>query len=200
MKIITSTVAFLALTSGMMAGGAIVAAPAAIPFVVSDENYQEADGLYIGAAYSHMSHDIDFLGSTINAEHDYTSLMLSLGYKFNPYIALEGRYNFSLGDNDNDDLTQNSEISVLSLFVKPTYPLAPEMDIYALLGYSMVESDNDADATSVDESAFAWGVGTAYMLTEEFSIFIDYTQYYNDTSRNFDHVIDSFNAGVHYTF
>ena len=164
------------------------------------ENSPEDKGFYIGLAYSHLSHDIDYEGLSTIVELDFNAIMLDVGYKFNPYIAVEGRYNVSLGDTDMDDKADKAEISVLSIFVKPMYPIAPEMDIYALLGYSLTEASNTYDVTSFDEGAFSWGAGASYDMTEEFSVFVEYTQFYNDTLNGFDHVVDSFNIGVTYRF
>lgn len=198
-KIAFSLVAFIALSSNVIAGGDIMPASTAVPLVL-DDDHKDADGLYVGIAYSHMSHDLDFQDRSTNVELDYHGIMINLGYKFNPYIAVEGRYNGSLDDNDQDDYTESSDITVWSLFVKPMYPLAPEMDIYGLVGYSLTEVDNDFEITSMDEGSFSWGAGGSYAMTEDFSLFAEYTQFYNDTLNGFDHVIDSFNIGVFYTF
>lgn len=197
-KFALSMIAVMALSSNVMAGSDTIV-PLVAPVIIENDD-ETADGLYVGLAYTHMSHDLDFRGSTTNVELDYHTIMINLGYKFNPYIAIEGRYHVSLEDNDMDDYTENSDITILSLYVKPMYPISPEMDIYALLGYSMTDASNDSKVTSVDESAFSWGAGASYVMTEDFTLFADYTQYYNDTLNNFDHVIDSFNLGVTYTF
>ncbi len=162
------------------------------------ERSPEDKGFYIGLAYSHLSHDIDHGNLTTNYELDFNALMLEAGYKFNPYIAVEGRYNVSLGDTDVDDQLDDAEVSVLSLFVKPMYPIAPEMDIYVLLGYSLTDAGHFHDIISFDEGGFSWGGGASYDITEEFSIFAEYAQFYNDTLNGFDHVVDSFNIGVTY--
>lgn len=199
-KIRFSIVALIALSSNAVAGGDIMPVSSGVPLVLGDEDYKDANGLYVGIAYSHMSHDLDYKDSGTNVELDYHSIMINLGYKFNPYIAIEGRYNGSFDDNDMDDYTENSDVTAWSFFVKPMYPLAPEMDIYGLLGYSQTEANNDSKATSVDEGSFSWGAGGSYAMTEDFSLFAEYTQFYNDTLNGFDHVIDSFNIGVFYTF
>lgn len=166
----------------------------------SEDDTKEDGGLYLGLAYSHLSHDIDYENRSTNVELDFHAIMLQAGYKFNPYIAVEGRYNVSLGDTDRDDYMDKADGSVLSLFVKPMYPIAPEMDIYALLGYSLTDVSNDVDITSFDEGAFSWGLGASYDMTEEFAVFADYTRFYDDTLRGFDHVVDGFNIGLTYKF
>jgi len=164
------------------------------------ENAPEDKGFYIGLAYSHLSHDIDHESSTIQNELDFPALMLDVGYKFNPYIAIVGRYNITFDDTDMDDQVHNADMSVLSFFVKPMYPLAPEMDIYALLGYSLTDASYANNKLSLDEGAFSWGAGASYDMTEDISVFVEYTQFYNDTLNGFDHVVDSFNLGLNYKF
>jgi len=168
--------------------------------LAEEERAPEDKGFYAGLAYSHLSHDNDFAGISTNFELDFYAVMLNVGYKFNPYIAVEGKYNISLGDTDNDNTLQSGDLSVFSIFVKPMYPLAPEMDIYVLLGYSLTNADYSNINASLDEGAFSWGAGAAYNVIEDVSIFAEYTQFYNGTLNGLDHVIDSFNIGVNYKF
>ena len=178
----------------------VIVGMSSLGFAAENTESEKDKGFYAGIAYSHLSQDIDYQDLTTNVELDFNAVMFQVGYKFNPYIAVEARYNVSLGDTDVDDLLDSAEVSVLSLFAKPMYPIAPEMDIYVLLGYSMVDASNSNNATSFDESAFSWGAGAAYSLTEEMAVFVEYTQFYNDTFNGFDHVVDSFNVGVSYQF
>lgn len=184
----------------ILASAAIVALSSLGFAAENREGNKEDGGFYLGLAYSHLSHDIDYERLTTNVELDFNAIMLQAGYKFNPYVAVEGRYNVSFSDTDLDDHMDNADGSVLSLFVKPMYPIAPEMDIYALLGYSLTDASNDLSITSVDEGAFSWGLGALYDITEEFNIFADYTRFYDDRLTGFDHVVDSFNIGVNYKF
>ena len=161
---------------------------------------EEDKGIYLGLAYSHLSHDLDVEGTGIYRELDFNAVMFEVGYKFNPYVAVTGRYNFSLGDSDSDNLMDSADLSVFSLFVKPMYPIAPEMDIYLLLGYSFVDGSYSNNAVSLSESSFSWGAGASYDMTEDFSVFAEYTYLYGDTNNGFDHVVDSFNIGLMYKF
>lgn len=198
-KTILSIVALIPLSSNVMAGGDVVPVESNVGGFWTEDG-KDAYGLYVGVAYTHLSHDLDFKGLGEKVELDYHGIMINLGYKFNPYVAVEGRYQGSLDDNDQDDFTQSSDVTVWSFFVKPMYPIAPEMDIYGLLGYSLTDSSNDLALTSVDEGAFSWGAGASYDMTEDITLFGEYTQLYNDTLNGFDHVIDSFNIGLIYKF
>jgi len=166
----------------------------------ANEDAPEDKGFYVGLAYSHLSDDIDNEDKTTAVEADFNAVMLEVDYKFNPYISVEGKYNVSLGNTDMDNYLKSAKVSVLSFFVKPMYPIAPEMDIYALLGYSSVDASYSTNLFSLNEGSFAWGAGASYDMTEEFAVFAEYTQFYNDTLNGFNHVIDSFNIGVTYKF
>ncbi|MDQ7046572.1 MAG: hypothetical protein Q9M39_02760 [Sulfurovum sp.] len=68
-----------------------------VPVESETLDYAPADkGFYLGLAYNHLSHDIDHENLGTNYELDFAAVMFDIGYKFNPYIAVEGRYNISL--------------------------------------------------------------------------------------------------------
>lgn len=72
--------------------------------------------------------------------------MLQAGYKFNQYVAVEGRYWIGLEEGMEVDLGINGDLTVdtWGLYVKPMYPVTEAFDIYALLGYA--SSDASAKA------------------------------------------------------
>jgi opacity protein-like surface antigen len=196
-KIVLSLGAIIAMSSLGFAGGNVM--PVVVPVVVDEPT--EDEGLYLGLAYTHLSHDADHRGATIVSEMDFSAVTLQAGYKFNPYIAVEGRYGFTLGDSSDSGLTiDDAEIGVWGIYIKPMYPVSPEFDIYALLGYAGTKAEDRNNVLEVDESGFSWGVGAAYSVTEEFSVFADYVVFYDDSSVRYDHVIDGFNFGVSYQF
>ena len=169
----------------------------------------EDEGLYLGLAYTHLTQDIDHSGDTIVSEMDFSALSLQLGYKFNPYIAVEGRYAMTFGDPDVEGrlpVNNDAEVKVWAIYAKPMYPVAPEFDIYALLGYAGTEAtgsftiDGENRSFEVDESGFSWGAGAVYTITEEFSVFADYLMFHDESTTHFDKVVDSFNIGITYQF
>jgi len=178
------------------------------PAAEEESSKDEADGLYLGLAYTHLSHDVDSLGETIVSEMDFHAVTLQAGYKFNPYIAVEGRYVKTLGDpKDVRGLEpDDADITEWGIYLKPIYPVAPEFDIYALLGYAGTDATGSFNiggtptSFSVNEGGFSWGAGIEYAITEEFSVFVDYLVFYDDSSALFDKVIDSNNYGISYKF
>ena len=206
-----SLVAALAVSSAFAGGDIAPVEPVVI---------ESAGGLYLGAAYSIFNSDANFIhtsGLNFNVDaDDYSAIMLQAGYKFNDYVALEGRYWIGLTDGNWSAFgdTFDSEVSAWGIYVKPMYPITDSLDIYGLLGYAEVDADH-AGTTLPDANfdGFSWGVGAAYSFTENIAIFVDYTAFQDDefqythTLQNgssvtgtFEHEIDSINFGVTYTF
>ena len=92
-----SLVAVLAMSTFAVAGGDI--APVEEPVVVVPEVVEELStgAFYLGAAYGLLKSDSNFFDTsvanqTFDMNSDYSTLMLQAGYKFNDYVAVEGRY------------------------------------------------------------------------------------------------------------
>jgi opacity protein-like surface antigen len=244
MKRFTLSMAALAAMGTLaMAGGDIEAPVEPVveveaPMAVSDS------GFYIGGAYSAAKLDRDFngweeeldSGDGIYEEYrgsvevEYDALMLQAGYKFNQYLAVEGRYWKSLSDGDwsyNASGTENDEpfsehdsgsdgdfdFEAWGIYVKPMYPVTEELDVYALLGYGNVTLTNAWDEGDfLDENGFQWGLGASYALTDKLSVFADYVQLCDaDNSEswedegyigqeNWDDTVYTVNIGLTYKF
>ena len=220
-----SLVAILAMSTFAVAGGDI--APVEEPVVVVPEVVEELStgAFYLGAAYGLLKSDSNFFDTsvanqTFDMNSDYSALMLQAGYKFNDYVAVEGRYWIGLSDeaftnplNHNvlDDFDHNAE--AWGVYVKPMYPVTDALDIYALLGYAQ------ATATGItlgntnhdfDIDGFSWGVGVAYSFTDSLAVFVDYVDFQDDdialntadhtVDGTFEHAFDSINFGLTYQF
>ena len=109
-----------------------------------------------------------------------------VGYDFNEYIAMEGRISKSFFSEDYADVT------TYSLFLKPQYPVTEELKVYGLIGFGGVKvegTDGDTPAadpgsTILDDTSFQWGFGASYAVTENFSVFADYTSLADDADIN----------------
>jgi len=130
----------------------------------------------------------------------FCNIILLAGYNINTYVAIEGRYTTTV--------TQKniSEMSGISIFVKPQYNISEELSVYGLLGYGKVNIDNaDRQANvNVDKSGFQWGLGANYDVTDDISVFIDYTSLANDMDGNFLNAnsvdADALTVGLVYNF
>jgi len=202
-KIVLPLIAVISMSSF----GFAASAAATEPTVTEESSEDKDEGLYLGLSYTRPSYDIDYLNGRTITEMDFNALSLQVGYKFNPYISVEGRYTMTFGDPGIEGLEPiDVDMTIWGIYVKPTYPLGPEFDIYALLGYAGTNTSGHFDIGgtstpfSVDESSFSWGFGGRYILTEEFSVYADYLMYHDESSLLFDHVVDSINFGIAYQF
>jgi len=211
-----SLVTVLAMSTFVMAGGDI--APVEEPVVVVPEVIESTGAFYIGAAYGLLSADAEetFPGGNLTYDtesNDYSQFMLQAGYKFNDYVAVEGRYWIGMDDNSWDNVWDNhggltAELDTWGLYVKPMYPVTENFDIYALLGYASSDYEISGAGYTWNQDAFdgfSWGLGADYAFTDSVSVFVDYVALYDDTyvnnaGNNVDFTIDSWNFGVTYTF
>ena len=235
-NIVLSAVAVLAMSSFAVAGGDI--APVEEPVVVPEPVVTDS-GFYIGGAYSYLNDTADITDNSgnfptntsgiIGGEHnlfdtDHSDIMLQAGYKFNSYVAIEGRYWFGLSDetiyNDVD-----TSVDAWGIYVKSMYPVTDAFDIYALLGYGATDYTfsqtitgnngwiTDRSLVTDSDDGFSWGLGASYAFTDNVAIFIDYVSIYSDSedyvgldasglAQDFetDRTVDTWNFGVTYQF
>jgi len=187
----------------IMAGGDI--APVEEPIIVPEPVVTDS-GLYLGLAYGFMSVDYTRTENTVtdtarSFDESFSSIMLQAGYKFNSYVAVEGRYWFGIDDVTLPAYTDTIDApDAWGIYVKPMYPVTDAFDIYALLGYAAT----DTNLNKVD--GFSWGLGASYAFTDSVAMFVDYTSLYNDDKDlpgglvNKEYDINTVNVGVTYNF
>ena len=228
-NIVLSAVAVLAMSSFAVAGGDI--APIEEPIVEEVVVVENLDaGFYLGLGYGLLNAEITDTYKAGNAtltdtlvDDDFGEIMLQAGYKFNAYVAVEGRYWAGVNDgsflNPNDvirDAEYGMSVDSWGIYVKPMYPVTEAFDVYALLGYASTTADIDQgnwDYVTDDVDGFSWGLGVAYSFNNNVSIFADYVNLYDDTSDydvdvvngvlvsgETDRTIDTINVGVTYQF
>ncbi len=215
-NIVLSTVAVLAMSSFAVAGGDI--APVEEPIVVVESVVTDS-GLYLGLGYGFMNAEITdsmlVQGGTITntvLDEDFSSIMIQAGYKFNSYIAVEGRYWFGL-DSDttlfsgSNNFPADVTVDAWGIYVKPMYPVTDAFDIYALLGYAGADISTDHISNPFNNDGvdgFSWGLGAAYSFTDNLAVFVDYVNIYDDEEDyiggSTDTTIDSVTLGVSYKF
>jgi opacity protein-like surface antigen len=201
-KNILSLVAFIALGGLSYAGGDIAVVE---PVVEAPEAIVTPSSFYLGLGIGEATINDDFTDEEISS----TTLMLQVGYQYNDYLAVEGRYAFGLGGSEYDtgNLANGGEydgdVSTWGVYVKPMYPIG-DFNLYALLGYGEVML-SDLEAGDAVEGGFHWGLGAGYAVTQNFSIFVDYLSLYDDTGFDYrakNDAIDSnaWTLGVSYRF
>ena len=163
-----------------MAGGAIAPVEVVAP-VIDDSGFYLGLGYGFGTTEVSVTDGYEFIADSIDTDN----IALQAGYNFNKYVAVEGRYNIGL---ENDDYA-NAGIDSASLYVKPQYPVSDAMSIYALVGYSWNTLFSDVDEDT-DADGFAYGIGAKYEVVENVEVFADYTSVYSDTETYGDIDID----------
>ncbi len=226
-NIVLSAVAVLAMSSFAVAGGDI--APVEEPVVVPEPVVTDS-GFYIGAAYGYLTNTVDYTGPVYDANGNYAGqgsvnllddshneFMIDAGYKFNQYVAIEGRYWFGADTTYTvDGQAYDVSIDAWGLYVKPMYPVTDAFDVYALLGYGSTDAtisqkfaNNGYNQWGTDSlDGFSWGIGAAYSFTDNISVFVDYTSIYNDDDTytttdgdvSLDTTQDTWNFGLNYQF
>lgn len=142
----------------MIAASAAVLSLAAIPAV---SQAQEAYGT-IGYA------GIDADGPNLGA------IQGRLGYKFNPYVGIEGEAAFGVADDTVGGVDVELQHEVGG-FVVGYLPVSPQVDLFARVGYSSTSFGTSAG--DVDGDGAAWGVGGQYRFTDKDGIRLDWTKH-----------------------
>lgn len=182
-RTVLSVVAFLAMSTFVIAGGNTV--PVEAPVVEVEELVVSDAGLYIGAAYAYIENKTTVTNG-VSGEVDFNGFMLQAGYKFNPYVAVEARY-WDAGDErlsmshpiEHPD-TVDTQFDAWGIYVKPMYPVTEAFDLYALLGWGHQNTVNHTYEPS--GSSFSWGLGASYSFMSNVSVFVDYVSIYDETA------------------
>jgi opacity protein-like surface antigen len=226
-KFTLSVVTVLAMSTFAVAGGDIV--PVVEPVVEAPPPAAKT-GFYVGGAISLIQNDFRswYYSEYYNENRtmaigntDHIGGMLQVGYKFNPYLAVETRY-WIAGDEDwqdtenwGDNDTFTTEFDAMGLYLKPMYPVMDGLDVYALLGFDIMNYDltaKDGDGSpyahrNFSDTAFSWGLGASYAVNDSLAVFVDYVRLYDDTIQVFynsdvfaDITSDTCNFGITYSF
>jgi len=225
-NIVLSAVAVAAMSTFALAGGDI--APIEEPTVVVPEVVEEVTdaGLYLGLGYGALkveqedTYTAGDITAKVQDDVDFDQLLVQVGYKFNSYVAIEGRYWFGMNDLTGEDffyngylVSQDASLDAFGIYVKPMYPVTEAFNVYALLGYAKTTYDqtfksaNVIVENSLDLDGLSWGLGVSYSFNESLSLFADYTSLYDDTYDEYvgldytsDFTISTVNVGVSYKF
>ncbi|HRD46853.1 MAG TPA: porin family protein [Caulobacter sp.] len=145
----------------MIAASAAVLSMAAIPAV------SQAQDMYGTLGYA----GVDAEGADLGA------IQGRLGYKFNPYLGVEGEAAFGVSDDtvSGVDVEMKHEIG---LFGVVTAPVSPQFDLFGRVGYTGASFDTSLG--DLDTDGFAWGVGGQYNVTDKDGIRLDWTRHDHD--------------------
>ncbi len=202
-KIGLSLLTAVSLSSMSFAGGGT--APVSEPAIVVPAVDDTVSGFYAGLGASVAStreSDLNFFDIE-NGQDRTGDVTLLAGYDINEYIAVEGRYQFSVAEENIIDKTS------WGIFAKPQYPITEDFKVYGLLGFGGFDvsgTNHVGTAIAVDDTGFQWGLGASYEVFENISIFIDYLKIATGmptaafVTSNVDIDSDAFTIGVIYHF
>lgn len=209
-----SIVAVLAMSTFAIAGGDIRPVEPVVETPVVEEApapVANDSGIYFGLGFtdvtSEFSGNFVYEGEGTEITPFDTEIGTSMttfvaGYQINKYFAVEGRYmpqyiDLDIGiDGDSGEIEMSMDN--IALYAKGMYPIG-DFTVYGLLGYGQTSAELEIDGESIDEldrsdSGFQWGIGASYALSENTSLFIDYTQLYDDD--DFDGIVAEINANM----
>ncbi len=138
----------------MFATSAALLAVAAVPAV------SQAQEVYGTVGYAHAD-----TGSA-----DVGAIQGRIGYKFNPYVAIEGEAAFGVKDDRDVELKHE-----LGAFVVGSVPVTPQAELFARVGYSGAKFDTAAG--KIDRDGWAYGVGGQYNFTAKDGVRVDWTRH-----------------------
>ena len=213
-KLTLSLVTILATSTFAIAGGDIEPVEPMVPAVVVDEAPASTGGLYLGIAYGYETLTIDRASGGNLIDEQFGSIMLDAGYKFNQYVAVEGRYWAGISSSNDlawrTGLPSDVTVDAWGVYLKPMFPVSNQFNIYGLVGYGSADATYEPSNTLISISSdsvsgFSWGVGADYALTNNWSVFVDYTSIIDGEDGNTDRIItedslDTVNIGVNYQF
>ena len=178
--------------SSVYAGGKIIA-PAVSP--VAEIVDADVNPWYIGLGlvWANVTRDCycyDLQGNlrdVARAEDDNWGGIVRLGYDFNQYFGIEGRY---LSASVLDSFFDTTHIGI---YAKPKYPIGERFNIYGLLGYGHTEVEADCGDIheNFSKNGFSFGVGMEYDLSSKED---DYEHYKNSVNGvpEFDRPFDGY--------
>lgn len=141
----------------MIAASAAVLSMAAVPAIA------QAQEVYGTVGYS----GVDANGVDLGA------IQGRLGYKFNPYVGVEGEVAFGVKDDSGVEL-KNS----LGAYGVVYAPITPKADLFARVGYT--GASYDTPLGDADTDGFAYGVGGQYYITDKDGVRLDWTKHDHD--------------------
>lgn len=166
--------------------------------IVKTPIIEQSSAFYVGLGYSYLTSNrtarLNKNGSVVrDTDSTANNILLQAGYQFNQYLAVEGRYTFSVGHHS---LTHNHlggvkekkdiDISNIALYLKPMYPVG-DFTIYGLLGYGKIQRKfNEKPQHEWDGNGFQWGAGAQYKVMKNISIFADYALWYDKENEPHD--------------
>jgi opacity protein-like surface antigen len=174
----------------MKIGTTAVLAALSLAFAAGAQAQENAQGFYAGAGVGTFKLDIDDPDDVVTTIEKYssddTAWKAFVGYRFSPYVAVEGAY-VNLGSPD-DTIAPDTKLTVetdgFAPYVVGTLPIGDTFEAFAKAGYywydinarvtgpgTVIASDTTSDST------FVWSAGFGANLFERFNLRLEYEQF-----------------------
>ena len=223
----------------MLALATFAALCAAQPALAADKT-----GFYVGGDFANANYDVDqgtldslaeaiynaaeldILSADSELDDSDSSWSLFVGYRFMPYLAVEGAYvdlgtaGYQANGEVEDELfvydsTISGDISSsgFALSALGILPIGESFEAFARLGVYYADTDIDlnlsVDGDSVGsanekegETEFLWGIGGAYNFSDAWAVRVEYSQFMDigDEELSGEYDVDRWSLGVTWTF
>lgn len=140
------------------------AAAAAALTVVAAPVASQAQEVYGTVGYANVEAD----DATVGA------IQGRLGYKFNPYVGVEGEAAFGVSGDTVSGIDVDLQHEV-GAFVVGFAPVTPNIDLFARVGYT--SSTFETSLGDVDGDGVAYGLGGQYHFTDKDGVRLDWTRH-----------------------
>jgi len=117
--------------------------------------------LYAGAAFTYAGAEYQHSSNTSSVDASPLMLQAQVGYFFNDYFAVEGRYGTSIQRSGSLNID-----GLASALLKGNVPVTDQLSMYGLLGYSSVTIDQQNVGSST-QGGTSFGIGMHYALSSD---------------------------------
>ncbi len=147
----------------------MIATAAAALAVVAAPVASQAQEIYGTVGYANVEADDASVGA----------IQGRLGYKFNPYVGIEGEAAFGVSGDTVGGVDVDLQHEVGG-FLVGFAPVTPNVDLFARVGYTSTRSETSLG--DVDSDGVAWGVGGQYHFSDRDGVRLDWTRHDYDAA------------------
>ncbi|WKE64759.1 porin family protein [Gallaecimonas kandeliae] len=141
--------------------------------------FADAPGPYGGLHFS-----AEALDPGVSNDANLDLLGAQMGFRFTPFLAVEGRAAFGLGDDKVNTGGTSVKVELkhqYGLYLLPQYPVSDFVSVYGLLGWTQARAkasfQGRSDTGSQDD--LSYGAGLTFAFSRNANLFIEYAQLLN---------------------
>lgn len=151
---------------------------------------------YIGIGYEPIT-----LSTDDGGDFDVATASVKAGVALNPFLAVEGRYGSSVGDETRDVLgvqVTGKLDNYYGAYLKGMVPVHEMVSLYALAGYTHVDASVTTPLGSADDSddGVSYGAGVALHVNRNFSVNAEWMSWLDKD----DYDLTGYGVGLNYAF